>query len=141
MEGVVSDAYTAAMAEDFVSYCLELLAPLGVPRARRMFGGHGFYVDDLFLALIVNERFYLKVDEQTRAVFEAAGCEPFTYPGRDGRVLVMSYWTAPDEALDGPEAMRPWARRALDAALRARAVTARKPPRKAARKRPTKARS
>mgnify|MGYP000287609516 CR=1 FL=1 len=31
---------------------LELLAPLGRARARRMFGGHGLYVDDLFVAIV-----------------------------------------------------------------------------------------
>jgi DNA transformation protein len=31
----------------------------------------------------------------------------------------MSYWRAPDEALDGPDAMRPWATLALAAARRA----------------------
>ena len=33
-------------------------------RSRRMFGGHGLYVDDLFVGLIAFERLYLKVDAQ-----------------------------------------------------------------------------
>ena len=51
------------------------------------------------------------------AAFEAAGCEPFRYTMKDGREMTMGYWTAPEEALDSPEAMRPWARRAMEAAL------------------------
>lgn len=85
-----------------------------------MFGGHGFYVDDLFIALAISERLYLKTDEHNRARFKTAGCEPFTYPGSDGQVMVMSYWTAPDEALESPMLMLPWARLAMEAALRAR---------------------
>ena len=104
------------------THCLELLAPLGAVRARRMFGGHGLYVDDLFVALIADERLYLKVDAQTRAAFEAAGCEPFVYDGR-GQAVTMGYWTAPDEAIESPALMLPWARLALEAALRARAST------------------
>ena len=50
-----------------------------------MFGGHGLYVDDLFVALIAYERLYLKTDAQTRAAFEAAGCEPFVYDGEGKR--------------------------------------------------------
>ena len=33
-----------------VDHALELLAPLGAARARRMFGGWGVYLDDLFVS-------------------------------------------------------------------------------------------
>ncbi|HEU5296800.1 MAG TPA: TfoX/Sxy family protein [Burkholderiaceae bacterium] len=108
----------------FVSHCLELLAPLGAVHARRMFGGHGLYVDDVFIALISDERLYLKTDDASRAAFERAACEPFAYSKRDRSAVTLSYWTAPDEALDSPRAMEPWARLALAAALRARAAHA-----------------
>lgn len=101
----------------FTLHCLELLAPLGRPRAKAMFGGVGLYVDDLFIALIAGERLYLKAGEAQRPAFEAAGCEPFRFRMKDGHEMTMGYWTAPDEALDAPEAMRPWARRAMEAAL------------------------
>lgn len=114
---------------EFAAHCLELLAPLGPARSRRMFGGHGFYVDDIFVAVAGNERFYLKVDEQTRPRFEAAGCEPFDFDTKDGRKVVLGFWTAPDEALESPMLMLPWARLAMEAALRARNA---KPVRKAA---------
>lgn len=106
---------------EFVAHCRELLAPLGAVRSRRMFGGHGFYVDDLFVALIAFGRLYLKVDERSRARFEAAGCEPFVYDGK-GKPVTMSYFTAPEEAIESPALMQPWARLALDAAVRARAA-------------------
>ena len=108
-------------ADEFVSHCLELLAPLGTPRARRMFGGHGLYVDELFVALIASERLYLKADAQTRPRFEAAGCAPFVYDGQ-GRSVTMGYYTAPDDALESPAYMQPWGRLALEAALRAKAA-------------------
>ena len=131
-----------ANSPDFVNHCLELLGPLGAVRARRMFGGHGLYVDDLFIAILADECLYLKVDEDSRAAFEAAGCGPFRYATRSGETGVMSYFSAPDEAIESPMLMQPWARLALAAALRARAATAskasatvaRKPPRKAAKK-------
>jgi DNA transformation protein and related proteins len=105
----------------FIAHCLELLAPLGAVRARRMFGGHGLYVDALFIALIADERLYLKADAQSRATFERAGCTPFAYSRRDLSAVTLSYWSAPDEALDSPQGMAPWARLALAAALRAKA--------------------
>jgi DNA transformation protein and related proteins len=111
----------------FVEHCQELLSPLGPVRSKRMFGGWGLYVDELFIALIAFERLFLKVDDTSRARFEAAGCAPFVYEA-EGRRVVMSYWTAPDEALDSPALMQPWARMAMQAALVAKlAKTAAKP--------------
>lgn len=112
-----------AALDEFASHCLELLAPLGAARAKRMFGGYGLYVDDLFIALIAFERLYLKVDAQTRAAFEAAGGEPFVYDGK-GKSVTMSYFTAPEQAIESAHEMLPWARLALEAALRARAAKA-----------------
>ena len=103
---------------DFVDHCLELLAALGVPHARRMFGGQGLYVDKRFLALVWQRQLYLKTDDQTRPAFEAAGSQPFAFAGRDGKPTTTSYWSAPDEAMDSPALMLPWARLALDSALR-----------------------
>jgi DNA transformation protein and related proteins len=105
----------------FVAHCLELLAPHGAVRARRMFGGHGLYVDALFVALIADERLYLKADAQSRAAFERAGCTPFAYARSDLSAVTLGYWSAPDDALDSPAGMAPWARLALAAALRANA--------------------
>jgi DNA transformation protein len=110
-----------AASQEFISHCLELLAPLGSPRARRMFGGHGLYVDDLFIALVIGERLYLKTDAQTRPLFEAAGCEPFVYDSA-GKQVSIAYFSAPDDAMESPPLMQPWARHALSAALRARAA-------------------
>jgi DNA transformation protein and related proteins len=118
------------MSSDLVDHCLELLAPLGTVRARRMFGGHGLYCDDLFFALIAADRLYLKVDPQSQDAFAAAGCEPFAYEAA-GRATTMSYWTVPAEAMESPAMMQPWARLALAAALRARAAKASAAPRKA----------
>lgn len=123
-----------ALPDPFVDHCMELLAPLGAVRGRRMFSGHGFYVDDLFVALLIDERLYLKADAASRPRFEAAGCEPFSYATREGRRGVLSYWSAPDEALESPALMQPWARLALEAALRARAAEAVRKPRATAAK-------
>ena len=117
-----------AAPNEFVAHCVELLSPLGAVRARRMFGGHGVYVDDLFVALIASEGLYLKADTITRSAFEAAGCTRFRFDkARGGTVesIATSYFNAPEEAMESPPLMQPWARLALAAALRARAA---KPP-------------
>ena len=117
------------MRDGFVDHCLELLAPVGAVRARRMFGGHGLYIDELFVAIVAAERLYLKVDAQTRPSFAAAGGTPFVYDAKSGAVA-MSYSSPPAEALESPALMRPWARLAVEAALRARALKAPAAPRR-----------
>ena len=107
----------------------ELFAPLGSIRTRAMFGGWGFYCDDLFFAIIADETLYLKADAETAARFEAAGGEPFRFSYKDGRTETMNYWTVPEEAMESPGEMTEWAQLALAAAIRAR-----RPPAKAPRK-------
>jgi DNA transformation protein len=106
-----------------LAQCEELLAPLGPVRSRRMFGGHGLYVDGLFIALIAAGEFYLKADAVSRARFEAADCPPFCYEKRvsSGQTAQarMSYYRPPEAAMESPALMLPWARLALEAALRA----------------------
>jgi len=115
--------------DQLASHTLELFAPMGAGRSKRMFGGHGIYVDDLFIALIVADCLYLKADDQTRATFEAAGCTPFIYDGA-GKKVTVSYWTVPADAMESPALMQPWARLAIDAALRAKASKRPSAPRK-----------
>lgn len=110
-----------------VEHCLELLSPLGAASAQRLFGGHGLRIDGVFMALIAGGRLYLKVDAQTQASFQAAGSEAFVYEAR-GRRVALGYWSAPAQALDCAHDMRPWARLALDAALRSRAAPGRRVP-------------
>ncbi len=105
---------------DFVRHVCELLAPAGSVTTRRMFGGHGVYVDGLFVAIIAWEELYLKVDDTTRAAFEREACAPFAYD-KAGKTMTMSYYRAPEEAMDAPHLMAPWARLALAAAVRAQA--------------------
>ncbi|EGI76616.1 TfoX/Sxy family protein [Hylemonella gracilis] len=107
--------------EALAEHCIELFSPLGRARARRMFGGQGLYVDDLFIALIVDGRLYLKTNDATQQHFADAGGQPFVYAGSERKpIVVMSYWTPPAEALESPALMTPWARLALEAALSAR---------------------
>jgi DNA transformation protein len=105
---------------EFVEHVLELLAPLGDVSARRMFGGHGIYRDGLMFALVSGDVLYLKADGESRGEFEDAGSEPFSYMARR-RQVILSYWRAPEDALESGDAMQSWARAAFAAALRARA--------------------
>lgn len=82
-----------------------------------MFGGWGLRLDGLFFAIVADDVLYLKTDDVTRPRFEEAGLHPFRpHPDRPSS---MPYHPPPDEAMDGPEALLPWARLAIEAARRA----------------------
>ena len=109
---------------DFADYAVELLGAAGRVVARRMFGGFGLYCEGVMFALIADDVLYLKADALNRPELERAGSAPFTYEAK-GRRTIMAYWRVPDEAMESRELMAPWARSALDAALRANAACAR----------------
>ena len=110
-----------AARDEFAQHCAELMAPLGAVRVARMFGGHGVYVDGLFIAIVVGDTLYLKADAQTAPQFEQAGGARFEYEAKGRKRVSLHYWTPPAEAMESPRLMQPWARLALDAAVRARA--------------------
>ncbi|MFC5576582.1 TfoX/Sxy family protein [Lysobacter niabensis] len=105
------------MSNGLIEHLRDLFEPLGPISARAMFGGHGLYFDGMIIGIIIEDALYLKVDEQTRPRFEAAGSAPYVYDMR-GKPLPLSYWSFPEEAMDSPQAMRPWARLAIEAARR-----------------------
>lgn len=108
------------MSDDFVDYVMELLGPFGTAGARRMFGGHGVYLDGLMFAIVSEDTLYLKADEMNRVEFEQADCEMFSY-SRKGKRATLGFFRAPEDAMESPELMLPWARSAYAAALRAHA--------------------
>ncbi|SFB90523.1 DNA transformation protein [Polaromonas sp. OV174] len=117
----------ATPTNDFAMYCCELLSSVGPCTARRMFGGFGISTGGLSIALVADlglgEKLWLKADLDTRPLFEAAGCQRFVYNVSQNGVQVaksMNHYSAPEDAMDSPELMKPWARLALDSALKAR---------------------
>lgn len=110
----------------FAQHCGELLASLGEVKARRMFLGWGLSVDGLTVAVIAWDTLFLKADDTSEPLFVAAGCRVFEHTAK-GVTRRMRYYTAPEEALESPAAMQPWARRALQAALSAHRPAKRRP--------------
>ena len=98
----------------------EVFAALGAVSVRRMFGGKGVYHQGLMVAVEFAGELLLKADAVTAPAFEAAGSRRWTYQGKTGRAVQMSYWTIPADAFDDPDIMAHWVRLAVAAALRAR---------------------
>ncbi len=101
---------------EFCDHILDLLAPLGAVRSKPMFGGAGLYLDGVMIALIAEDTLFFKVDNTNRAEFEALGLPPFVpFPDKP---YAMSYYQAPDDALENSEDLCAWARNAWEAARR-----------------------
>lgn len=120
------------MDKSFADYSCELLQSAGPCVAKRMFGGWGISVDGMTIAILTNlgsgDTLWLKANADTQAVFEAAGCQRFTYEAA-GTTRGLNYYSAPADAMESPALMQPWARLALEAALIAKNAKPAKRPR------------
>lgn len=98
----------------------ELFESLGPISIRRLFGGKGIYLDGVIIAVVLRGELLLKADDESAPDFAEAGCKQWTYVGsRHGKEVAMPYWSVPETALDDPDEMIPWARKAYEAGLRA----------------------
>ena len=104
---------------DFVRHILDLLEAFEGVSARRMFGGTGLFRDGLMFGLVFDDTLYFKVDDGNRADYEARALPPFLYE-RKGKTIALGYRQAPEESLEDEAVLAEWARRAWEAALRAR---------------------
>lgn len=109
--------------KEFVSYVVDLMQSIGPVRAKAMFGGHGVFLDELMFALVADNILYLKVDKDTENEFKDRGLDAFAYKkkGKETsyKVIKMSYYQVPEEALEDSEEMNLWANKAYSVALRA----------------------
>ncbi len=121
------------MDRDFL---IDLFSHFGPVTIRRMFSGYGISADGTNFALALRSGLYFRADGQTIPRFEVEGSEPFQYQTRTKTVTVASYWQLPARLFDDPEELSEWARAALAAAERA--ALAKRPKKKAARKRAVK---
>ncbi len=108
-----------AISDDWLEYLKELLEWLPRLRAKKMFGGAGFYSDELFFAIADDNGLYLKADKESEAFYRDGNSEPFSYESK-GKVSKMNFWLVPIDALEDPDELRRWVDVALGTALRNR---------------------
>lgn len=97
----------------------EIFSGLGEVSIRKMFGGKGVYYDGLIVAVEVSDEILLKSDNVSAPDFEAAGAKRWAYDGK-GKPVNMPYWSIPESAVDEPDELAIWTRKAYEAALRSR---------------------
>ncbi len=110
----------------FPDYVLEQLAAFGSVTSRPMFGGNGLFKAGVMFGLISDGELYFKVDDESRADFEAKKSRPFTYEAR-GRKIALSYWFVPEDVIEDAEALQAWAAKAHAAAVKNRKADVSRP--------------
>lgn len=96
-----------SVSASFLEYVLEQMsASRRTITHRRMFGGMGIYADERFIAVIDDDRLYLKTDETTRPLFEQEGSVPFRPYGEGS--YSMSYYEAPVHVLETRTELSEW---------------------------------
>jgi DNA transformation protein len=121
--------YHGRSVSDLIDYLPDVFRLLGPVQTRRMFGGHGVYLDGVFFAIVDDDVLYLKADAESAHYFRELGLPQFEYV-KDGKAAQLLYFAAPAEVLDDAEQASVWGRLALDASLRATARAARRKPRR-----------
>ena len=91
---------------------------IGPVTAKSMFGGHGIFLNGLMFALVADSTLYFKTGKELENELKTKGSEAFTY-SKKGKPFKMSYYQAPEEALENHEDMKVWASKAYNAALQA----------------------
>lgn len=100
-----------ATTPEYKAYIVDLLTPHYPVTTRNMFGGVGIYCEDGIFGLITSDDvFYLKVDDQNRADYEAAEMPQF---------MTMPYFQVPVEVLDSADELGKWVQNSLAVAKRA----------------------
>ncbi len=116
-------------SDSFAEFLHEQLAPLGRVTMRRMFGKTGVFCDGLMFGMATDDTLYFRVDDHNRMDFqEAQSFPPLSYQ-KQGRIIDLSFWRAPDRLFDDSDELVVWARVALAAARRVAAKRERKVPR------------
>lgn len=95
----------------------DVFAALGPVTVKRMFGGKGIYHRGVIVAIEQDGEVLLKADTQSAPDFAAAGARQWSYMAKN-KPVYLPYWTIPDAALDDPDELAVWTRKAFEAAVR-----------------------
>src|SRR4051812_21831723 len=98
--------------QPFKDRVLDRLSPLGEVTSRPMFGGHGLYWRETIFGIVLGDRLYFKVNEQSKGEYVAKGMGPFR---PNERQTLKSYFEVPPDVLDDTEALLSRAREAIRA--------------------------
>ena len=107
------------ISNDYLEFIKSQLAVIDGWNIKRMFGGAGIFIDGMMFAMITGDnKFYLKVNDDTKSEFEERGMKAFGHgTNKKGK---MPYYECPIDVLEDEERLRQWAERSHQIALMAK---------------------
>lgn len=107
-----------AYSQDYLEFVLEQLETFGDITYKKMFGGVGFYKEGIMFGGLMGGNFHLKVDDETRPEFEAAGMKSFFRNPKSKSK--PKYFEVPVEIIEDRDALKIWASKAYEVAKKAK---------------------
>jgi DNA transformation protein len=107
----------------FGAFVLDQLSALDGVEARPMFGGAGFYLDEVFFGILYQEHLYFRVSADTVGEYRRRKMKPFA-PFEKKQGESRGYYEVPIEILESAGDLIKWAQ----AAQRTPPLTAKKRP-------------
>ena len=114
-----------AKTNELCEHVMDLLAPLGTPRYKAMFGGYAVYLGELMIAIVAGDVLMLRADDVNRPDYEVLGIGPF-HPYPEKGMGSMPFFTVPDDVFEDRDQFLEWAEKARQATLRHEARKTRK---------------
>jgi DNA transformation protein len=106
------------VSEDYKSYVEEQFSSFGPVIFKKMFGGYGIFKDEVMFGMISpGDIFRMRADESNVNDYLDEGMKQFpSHGGKKG----MPYWDVPVHVLEDQNGLKIWAKKAVEAALRAK---------------------
>lgn len=101
------------MNDSYLMYLKDQFSCLGPISIRKMFGGAGIYLDGIMFGIVSDDRIYLKVDDSNKHDYENEGMSPFTYEGKKGKPITLSYYQLPEDVLDDIDNLVIWGQKSV----------------------------
>ena len=76
--------------EGLYAWVQEALEPVGAVAMRRMMGAAVLYLDGTVFAVLDAETLWFKSDAESDAIWDAEGCERFTFSSKEGRTITVA---------------------------------------------------
>jgi DNA transformation protein and related proteins len=76
-----------------IEFLCDQLAPAGVIRCKKMFGEYGLYCNEVFFALVCDDKLFLKSTDSLKKIMQYDGIKP--YPGAG-----EGYWHVDEKLWD-----------------------------------------
>ncbi len=105
--------------DSFVEFVKDQFEGLSGFEMKRMFGGHGLYLEAVFFGILVAGQLYFKTTDESVERYRDAGSKPFSYfkkdvSGKKKKVSLRRYYEVPLDVLENQIQLKQWAKQAAE---------------------------